>query len=188
MYPTASSRAGTAPEKACLATILGHRTSSRDIRDWVPDVWVVRTGCSSGLQGHNQRQQKKKGETLWPASSPTVPCSLPHSLPPLALSYPACPIPLALCWPPLSFIRHANPLGRAWWKAICVALAPFTSPRVAHAPPLCSWFVLAPAPSLCTRTVRSNVRGIPVPSPRSPSLHLLRGSLWCSGALLPWLP
>ena len=174
------------PEKGCLATILGQRPGSRDICDWVSDVWVVETGWSTGLQGHSQRQQKKSSEKHY-AQQALLPFLAPSPTPFLCLlsSTLLAPYPSPFVGP-LSFGRPAYPLMRAWCKANCVALAPFTSPRVAHAPPpLCSGFVPPPAPSLCTRTVQSNVRGIPVPSPPSPSLHLLRGSLWCPGPLLP---
>ena len=60
--------------------------------------------------------------------------------------------------------------------AICGALAPSSFPRLALASPLCSGCVPPPAHSLFARTMQSSVRGIPVPSVRSPSLLLPLGS------------
>ena len=113
---------------------------------------------------------------------PLFPPSLPLAIP----SYPICFVPLALCWPPLPFVGPVYPLWprvvptfsglllsllfeRARCMAICGALAPSVVPRVALAPPLCSGLVPPPAISVCARRVQSNARGIPVPSPLSPS-------------------
>ena len=136
---------------------------------------------------------------------------LPPSHPLAALSYPVCSVPLALCWPLCPSLVPSALSGHAFFAASdAIPLCPFpvspSSPcflcRSAHSakqfaghlliplplglptrPLLRSGLVLPPAPSVCARTVQSSVRGIPVPTPLSPSLHLLLGPFWCLGPL-----